>query len=158
MVISDGTTFVIVSDGIAKPTPANWPVVENMAELIPITSPLMLSSGPPELPGLIGASVWITSGIEKLPASCDGINLPTPLTIPAVIDPESPNGLPIAATSSPTLILDESASGRGTSFSLGVSFTYRTARSVNGSEPISVALYTVPSRNVTSSLPPPLTT
>ena len=34
-------------------------------ELIPITSPAALISGPPELPGLIAASVWITSVIEK---------------------------------------------------------------------------------------------
>ena len=30
------------------------------AELIPTTCPAMLSSGPPELPWLIAASVWIT--------------------------------------------------------------------------------------------------
>ncbi len=31
------------------------------ATLTPIISPSMFSSGPPELPGLIGASVWIKS-------------------------------------------------------------------------------------------------
>jgi len=30
-----------------------------IALLIPITSPRMLTSGPPELPGLIAASVWM---------------------------------------------------------------------------------------------------
>ena len=35
-----------------------------MAVLIPTTSPFILISGPPELPGLIAASVCITSGIE----------------------------------------------------------------------------------------------
>ena len=34
-------------------------------ELIPITSPSASISGPPELPGLIAASVWITLEIEK---------------------------------------------------------------------------------------------
>ena len=32
-----------------------------IAVLMPITSPRTLSSGPPELPGLIAASVWIIS-------------------------------------------------------------------------------------------------
>ena len=32
---------------------------EKMATLIPITSPFMLTSGPPLLPGLIAASDWI---------------------------------------------------------------------------------------------------
>ena len=34
-------------------------------ELIPITRPRASSSGPPELPGLSAASVWITSSIAK---------------------------------------------------------------------------------------------
>jgi hypothetical protein len=32
-----------------------------MEELTPTTSPTALVSGPPELPGLIAASVWIMS-------------------------------------------------------------------------------------------------
>ncbi len=31
-----------------------------IAVLMPMTSPRTLSSGPPELPGLMAASVWIT--------------------------------------------------------------------------------------------------
>jgi hypothetical protein len=46
-----------VLDGIANPTPAYTPVLENIAELIPITSPLRFNKGPPELPGFIAASV-----------------------------------------------------------------------------------------------------
>jgi hypothetical protein len=42
---------------MANPTPAYTPVLEKMAELIPITSPLRFNKGPPELPGLIAASV-----------------------------------------------------------------------------------------------------
>ena len=42
--------------GIAKPMP--WPF-GIIAVLMPITSPRMLRRGPPELPGLIGASVWM---------------------------------------------------------------------------------------------------
>jgi len=45
--------------GIAKPSPAPGP--ERTRVLIPITSPPALISGPPELPGLMAASVWIRS-------------------------------------------------------------------------------------------------
>ena len=52
--------------GIAKPTPmlpdsplSTPPLTVAMAELTPMTSPWRLTSGPPELPGLIAASVWI---------------------------------------------------------------------------------------------------
>ena len=44
--------------GIAKPMP--WAPART-ATLMPITSPSMLRSGPPELPGLMLASVWIRS-------------------------------------------------------------------------------------------------
>ena len=59
-------TFVIVFDGSANPTPAYTPV------FIPITCPSIFNSGPPELPGLIAASVWIISGMENVPklSSC----------------------------------------------------------------------------------------
>ena len=45
--------------GIAKPIPWKPPVRVAMAVLMPITSPSRLTSGPPELPGLIEASVWM---------------------------------------------------------------------------------------------------
>ena len=52
--------------GTAKPMPTEpWPPPVAICELMPITRPLASSSGPPELPGLIDASVWITSGIVK---------------------------------------------------------------------------------------------
>ena len=35
------------------------PGMRAIAELTPMTLPFMSSSGPPELPGLIAASVWI---------------------------------------------------------------------------------------------------
>jgi len=50
--------------GIEKPTPELVPVVLAMAALTPITSPSRLGSGPPELPGLMDASVWMTWGSE----------------------------------------------------------------------------------------------
>jgi hypothetical protein len=42
---------------MANPIPADAPVVENIAVFMPITSPLIFKRGPPEFPGLIGASV-----------------------------------------------------------------------------------------------------
>ncbi len=51
------------SIGIAKPTPMlppwSWPIdpTEAIAEFTPTTWPCRSTSGPPELPGLIAASV-----------------------------------------------------------------------------------------------------
>ena len=54
------------SIGIEKPSPieppwalAEAPSLVRIEELIPTTWPAMFTSGPPELPGLIAASVWI---------------------------------------------------------------------------------------------------
>ena len=45
---------------IEPPPPAIEPLPEvRIEELIPTTWPLMSTSGPPEFPGLIAASVWI---------------------------------------------------------------------------------------------------
>ena len=53
--------------------------------LTPMTRPAESSSGPPELPGLMAASVWMTFSIENLllPRS---IERPTPETIPVDAD------------------------------------------------------------------------
>lgn len=55
--MSEGTIFLIMFEGIANPTPAYTSVLENIAVFTPITSPLVFSKGPPELPGFIAASV-----------------------------------------------------------------------------------------------------
>ena len=47
----------IAADGTANPIPTLPPERLMIAELIPINSPFMLTSAPPELPGLIDASV-----------------------------------------------------------------------------------------------------
>ena len=47
-----------VALGIANPRPSFPPDCERTNVLTPTTSPRMLTSGPPEFPGLIGASVW----------------------------------------------------------------------------------------------------
>ncbi len=53
----------MVSEGTAKPTPLLPPEELSICAFTPITSPAMFRSGPPELPLLIGASVWIASVI-----------------------------------------------------------------------------------------------
>ena len=45
--------------GIAKPMPTFPPLVLVIAAFIPITLPSISRSGPPLLPGLIAASVWM---------------------------------------------------------------------------------------------------
>jgi hypothetical protein len=47
--------------GIAKPMPTLPPLGARMAVLMPTSSPRRLTSAPPELPGLIEASVWMKS-------------------------------------------------------------------------------------------------
>ncbi len=47
--------------GIANPIPMFSPVPDRICELMPISSPLVFTSAPPELPWLIGASVWMKS-------------------------------------------------------------------------------------------------
>ena len=44
---------------MAKPIPENVPEGEIRKVLMPTTSPRAFTSGPPELPGLIAASVWM---------------------------------------------------------------------------------------------------
>src|SRR5213079_762622 len=73
-----------------------------MAVLMPITWPAMSTSGPPEFPGLIAASVcrnrwnWPPTLSRSLA-----------LIIPAVTVALRPKGLPIATTQSPTLTPSE---------------------------------------------------
>ena len=64
MRISCGTTRFTISIGIANPMPAFDPDGEMIAVLTPTTRPLESSRGPPELPGLTAASVWMTSEIS----------------------------------------------------------------------------------------------
>ena len=49
------------STGIANPMPWKPPELLRIAELMPTASPRVLMSGPPELPGLMAASVWMKS-------------------------------------------------------------------------------------------------
>ena len=51
-------TFSPCVDGIAKPMPMLPPEGDTICELMPTSSPLVFTSAPPELPWLMGASVW----------------------------------------------------------------------------------------------------
>ena len=91
----------MASTGTAKPTPEFWslPPLVWICELTPITRPLASSSGPPELPGLIAASVCTAPEIEKPLGAV--IVRPSAETMPLVTVPSSPNGLPMAIAGSP---------------------------------------------------------
>ena len=55
--IKSGTTQLTTSTGIEKPIPALAPDGLYMAVFTPISRPEESNNGPPELPGLIAASV-----------------------------------------------------------------------------------------------------
>ena len=111
-----------------------------IAPLMPITSPRMLTSGPPEFPGLIAASVWMKSEIAYWPGSrLRSSRPPRPLAlmIPAVTVKSSPSGLPIASTHSP--IRAPVSSPRAT-VGKELPSILMTATSVVGSRPTTRAL------------------
>ena len=85
------STCSTVLDATEKQMPCANGII---AVLMPITSPEEETSGPPELPGLSAASVWITSPINR--PFCARIERPTALTMPAVTVDWKPSGLPIA--------------------------------------------------------------
>ncbi len=85
--------------GTAKPMPMLPPLWLKMAELMPTSRPRRSTSAPPELPGLMDASVWM-----KLPNSERPVCVrPTAEMIPRVTVCRSANGLPTASTLSPDL-------------------------------------------------------
>jgi hypothetical protein len=98
----------------------------------PITSPSAFSSGPPELPGLIEASVWIAPSIWN--SVSDSIERSSAETTPIERELRWPNGLPIAATGSPTSIASESPNSSGW-MSRPSGSTLSSATSANGSNP-----------------------
>ena len=77
-----------------------------------MTRPDMSSSGPPELPGLIAASVWIALMKDWSPASPPAVTGRfRALTMPLVTVLSRPSGAPTAITGSPTTTELESPSG-----------------------------------------------
>ena len=71
--MSSGTTRLTESMGMAKPMPALVPDGDRMAVLTPMMRPAESSNGPPELPGLMAASVWITLVISRPPRWWEGV-------------------------------------------------------------------------------------
>ncbi len=126
--------------GTAKPMPmlpSARPLLM-MAVFMPMTSPRRLSSGPPELPGLIAASVCSIS-LER--PSVTGNARSVALITPTVTVWRKPNGLPIAMTQSPAAICDESPNFASGSVWFGFSVSWMSAVSVSASRPISLASY-----------------
>ena len=81
---SCGTRTLMRFDGIAKPIE---PLRAAML-FTPTTSPAMFTSGPPEFPGLIAASVWMKSN----PAAAVLSGVPLRLTMPKLTVCSRPNG------------------------------------------------------------------
>ena len=124
--------------------PIEPPDGEMMAVLMPTTSPCMLNSGPPELPRLIAASVWMKSSygpelMSRLRAEM----------MPTVTVPPRPNGLPIAITQSPMRIELELPNFTDFSF-FSFGSTFSTAMSVLVSLPTNSAFNFEPSGKLTS--------
>ena len=126
------STWVSTCWAVLEATEKQMPCAPMMtAVLTPITSARELTSGPPELPGLRAASVWMTSPIRR--PFCARSERPTALTMPAVTVDSKPNGLPMAMAIWPGLILLELpslAAGRRSVVS-----ALSTAMSVSGSRP-----------------------
>ncbi len=121
---------------------------------MPTTSPRELTSGPPELPGFIEASVWIASGMLIPPSSIVRLRaLTTPLV--TVGPPGRLRAWPMAITSSPTRRSSDLPSGAA--FRLFASMS-STARSVGGSTATSRTSKVRPSLSVTSMRDAPATT
>ena len=57
--LADAMTILTMLTGMAKPMPWLPPDCEKIAVLTPISRPSMSTSAPPELPGLMAASVWM---------------------------------------------------------------------------------------------------
>ena len=153
---SPATRFAWLA-GMAKPTPIDPPSapVVAMAELMPISWPRMSTSGPPELPGLIAASVCsafstVASLATRAPPTLTGRLIA--LMMPVVTVPPSPSGEPNATTCCPTRTVSELPSCIGVSPE-----TLRarsTARSKPGSRPTISACAVAPSWNTAVTTPP----
>src|ERR1043166_2607748 len=93
--------------------------------------------------------------VNVRPSSFDGTERPRAETTPVVTVPERPNGLPTAITVSPIIRSDDvpiDAAGRP------FASTRRTATSLSGSTPTSLALCCEPSWKLTVILDAPYTT
>ena len=145
--INCGTMRAIVLTGMAKPTPALSPVLLAMAVFMPIIRAWLSRSGPPELPGLIAASIWMIDFSDR-PERRLGSDRFRLAMMPVVSVRSSPKGLPMAKTRCPTFNCVELPKTTGNSDAGGASI-FSTATSVAGSWPTSRASYVLPSNKVT---------
>src|ERR1041384_6146300 len=122
---------------------------------MPTSSPAAFTSAPPELPGLIDASVWI-AWYDTEDARRDSPGTVTfrsrADTMPVVTVPCSPDGEPMAITASPTFTEPESAHLIGVRPEAPE--TCSTARSEEASVLTTVAGSSQPSLNFTVIWPP----
>ena len=146
------STALAVLMGMAKPMPEFCAALPMIMVLMPITSPRESSSGPPELPGLMAASVWMASSM-KAPSGERTERME--LTIPRVMVPVSPKGLPMANTFCPTTRCEESPRVTGTRSGAEI---WMTARSWERSRPTILAGYLRRLASVTSIWRAPSTT
>ena len=122
-----------------------------MAVFTPIRLPWMSVSAPPELPGLMAASVWMKFSKVLMPSWLR----PSALTMPLVTVWPTPKGLPMASTWSPTCSASESPRVITGSLSRSI---FSTARSLSGSVPITLAGVRRASCSTTSMASAPSTT
>ena len=128
------TTRLTMAAGTANPTPAEEPEREKIAVLMPIRSPSMSTSAPPELPGLMAASVWMKEPLSEMPVS---VRFRAEM-MPLVTVWPTPNGLPMARTRSPTCCCSRSSMASTGSRSLTFS-SLSTAMSLRSSARMTVA-------------------
>ena len=114
-----------------------------MAVLMPIRLPWASTRAPPELPGLMAASVWMKFSKVLMPRW----ERPRAETMPMVTVWPTPKGLPMASTTSPTRMPSIWPKTMAGSLS---ALTLSTARSVSGSLPMTLALSLRPSLTATS--------
>ena len=108
--------------GMANPMPM-LPLGPRIAVLMPTTLPAESSSGPPLLPGLMAASVWIKPSSVR--SFSPRMLRPSELTMPVVKVPSRPNGLPMASTFWPTCSPSESPRCSEGSFARGCDLQQR---------------------------------
>ena len=136
--------------GIEKPIPSTLlPLVSDASfiELIPITWPAILISGPPELPELIAASVWITLVAAAPDLAVMVRFLAEMIPLVTVLAYSLPIGDPIANTSCPAAISLEFPND-ATEETL-VELIFRTAKSVVLSVPTMEAETSFPLLKIT---------
>lgn len=128
--------------------PAELRVLRMIAVLTPICRPAESVRSPPELPGLIAASVSMTPLISR--PDCTGSALSSALTTPVVNDRLIPNGLPMAKPACPIFRPRAPPTGIGLRFA-ALFETRNTVRSRSGDLPTICADAASPVSNRTNT-------